>query len=92
LADSLCFANLIGKRTEFEAALMRLLQMALGAAVPQKEMTLSGGEKFPEQSGRDRKITISPDNFNAPSFAWYEERGMVGGLIWHGEGNWSIHT
>jgi len=82
LADSWNYANLIGKSVEFERGMMSLLRIALGRAVPHADM-----------KGRSCKITISPDFYNVPSFLWQEEKGMIGGLIFHSHSQeWGIHT
>lgn len=93
LADAWAFARKHNKTVAFEQAIMRLVNVALGAALPQRECTWPDGTKFGAHPGRDAKITIGPDGFNEPSFGWYEEKSMVGGLIWHHrDASWSIHT
>lgn len=93
LADAWNFARKIGKAVEFEQALIRLISVALGAAVPQREGEGPDGATYKAQPGRDHTITIGPDSHDEPSFSWHEEKGMVGGLIWHHRsGDWSIHT
>jgi hypothetical protein len=93
LADTWYFAQNCNKSAEFNKALMGLIRMALGSAVPQKESTWPDGTHFDATPGRDHKIHIYPDSLNEPSFYWQEKPGMVGGLIWHHtSGEWSIHT
>lgn len=93
LADAWNFAEKHKKGIEFERALMRLIRVALGGALARKESTWHDGTKFEATPGREHKITIYPDSYNEPSFGWNEEKGMVGGLIWHHRsGDWSIHT
>jgi hypothetical protein len=93
LADAWNFAEQNGQKAEFEKAIMRLFRVALGAAIPQPASETYGGQAHDAAPGRDSKITIAPDSHNKPSFFWSEEKGMVGGLLWHpSDGTWSIHT
>jgi hypothetical protein len=93
LADAWNFAHQCNKSAEFNKAMMGLIRMALGAAIPRKESTWPDGTHFDASPGREAKITIYPDSHSEPSFGWHEEKGLVGGLIWHHRsGEWSIHT
>jgi hypothetical protein len=99
LADSWNFADRHGKTQEFEHALMRLVRMALGSAVPQRAfrhpnyVTGEGMIDYPAQPGQEVKITLQPDRQRTPSFLFQETPGMVGGLIFRSyDGSWSIHT
>jgi hypothetical protein len=93
LTDSWNFARKHGRGADFALAMMQLISVALGATLPQRECVWPDGDVSPAKPGTDHKITISPDSHTAPSFLWQEEKGMVGGLIWHHRsGDWSIHT
>lgn len=92
IVDSMNFAANHGHGAAFENALMSLVTMALGAAVPRGKFTYPDGTVREAAPGNECKITISPDSFDRPSLAWFEEPGMTGGMIWHGEGEWRIHT
>jgi hypothetical protein len=99
LADSWNFADRHGKTAEFEQALMRLVRMGLGSAVPQRAfrhpnyVTGEGMIDYPAQPGQEVKITLQPDSHAAPSFLFQETLGLVGGLIFHSyDATWAIHT
>ena len=97
LADAWEFARKHGKEAAFERAIMRLIGVALGAAVPQTECTWPDGTVFKAQPGREISLTIRPDGYDDPGFSWHEKMGqdtrLVGGLLWHHRsGEWSIHT
>jgi hypothetical protein len=99
LADSWAFAGKYGKIPEFERAIMRLIRMALGAAVPSQAgqypnyKTGEGVIEYPAQPGQEVKLTIHPDSTKTPSFLWQEQPGLTGGLIFHSyDASWTIHT
>jgi hypothetical protein len=93
LVDAWNFAVEHNKEAEFNRAIMKLVRLALGATLPQRESTWPDGTHFDAHEGINHKITIHPDSHEEPSFLWQEEKGMVGGLIWHQHsGDWSIHT
>jgi hypothetical protein len=90
--DSWNHAEKIGKGREFEQGVMRLIRMAFGRTLPQKQW-VHEDTLHEAQPGKEGKITIMPDSPNYPSFFWCEEKGMHGGLIFHQHDNsWDIHT
>jgi hypothetical protein len=92
LANAWTFAEKHKKGVDFERAMMKLIRVALGGAIPRRSTNQDEPDAW-DYAGRERKITIYPDSLSEPSFGWHEEKGMVGGLIWHHRsGDWSIHT
>jgi hypothetical protein len=78
--------------TEFERAIMHLIRVALGRCVPRTEFVYEGNTHAAEP-GKECKLSISSDYINQPSFIWFEEGGMHGGLIYHSHTKtWGIHT
>lgn len=106
-ADIAAFAAQHGRTPQFNAAILRLIGIAVeyAASQPPTRQTESRPDgttveiEYPARTGHAASLTVAPDwpSEKTPSLSWFAEQDGVrkvnGGCVWDPvAGTWGIHT